>query len=78
MIVYAIFMCMQHPVPVLGRDCHLLTTHPMHGPPGVPYENTVITSLAQCKREMRFYGRDSGGWVHVCMRKEIPAWGPAG
>jgi hypothetical protein len=74
MLVYAISMCLQTPRPNIGRACTLVTTHPMRPPLGVSYEQSAITSLAECRREIKLNGKPIRGYEYICLSKEVPMW----
>ena len=77
MVIYAIFMCLIQPRPGIGNNCILISDHPVRGPLGVAYEDSRITSLPACKRDILVYGHPQNGYRYVCMKESVPAWSPA-
>jgi hypothetical protein len=77
MVIYAIFMCLQQPRPIVGQNCIMLSERPHPTREGLLNgTNGAYTNLEQCEREFSIY-RPARGYYDVCLKKEVPGWEPS-
>lgn len=75
MTIFAIFMCLVHAHPGIGRNCIMVSEHPTRPQLGVPYEQSFYWSLQACRRDMPIFERGTlRGYTLVCMKQTVPAW----